>query len=343
MKMTSLDVTSLLTIPNVDAHIDKVNLELEAVLGQANPYIRKSLVRLIRSYSKRLRPLLVIAVATSQGGEVDKKAIHACTAVELIHIGSLVHDDIMDNADVRWRVPTINSQEGVNHALVTGDYLFAKAFEQAAMANLEIAALVASALASLTDGESREAADRYNLNRSIRALEVTHQGKTASLFAVCCQIGGLCAGYGRTQLTALADYGRNFGMAFQLLDDVLDLLSTDQLSGKPVGQDASEGIYTLPVLLSLKGNSGNLLRSRMAKTKKFDAKRLVKTLHDDGSIAQTIQKIQWYNAQAAKALDTIDSSSIMTYLKALPAQYLKSALNHYVAREHQSAIAEFLA
>jgi len=308
-----------------------------------NPHIAHPLKRLIKAHSKRLRPMFVIAVAASQGVKIDKTVIQACAAIELAHIGTLVHDDIIDQAAIRWRVPTINSQEGSDQAILIGDYLFAKAFEQAAMVSQQVATMIGSALADLCDGQSMEMADQYNLGRTEKSLQRAHKGKTASLFELACQVGGMCAQLQPSQVSALASYGENFGMTFQLIDDLLNILSTDEIFGKPVGNDASEGVYTLPIIYSLKGQSAKNLKSILAKKNKIDQAKLVDMLLRDGSIGKTIQKSKSYNRLASEALDKLSASTAITDLKNLPEIYLTQALKHYVAPQHRVTVNSFLA
>jgi len=338
--MKSLDASALLTTPNLERNIKKVEAELEKVLHIDNPAINHPLKRLIHAHSKRLRPMFVLAVAQSQGVKIDESVIRGCVAIELVHIGSLVHDDIIDEASTRWRIPTINSQEGIAQAIVIGDYLFAKSFEQASKINQEVAGLIGLSLTNLCDGQSREMADQYNLSRSLKSMKKAHWGKTAALFSAACQIGGLCAGLTKTQVDALAKFGENFGLSFQLIDDLLDLLSTNDLSGKPVGNDVVEGIYTLPILLSLNGPSARKLTSLLKKGSKINQTLLIELLDNDGSFQKTVNLIHKYNTTASLALDTLKPTPGILELKDLPKKYFTLALKHYVAKENQSIIAD---
>lgn len=337
-EMKSMNASSLLNIPNLNQYMKQVEYELEAVLYTDSSTINNPLKRLIRAPSKRLRPMFVIAVAHSQGVKIDKKIIQGCAAIELAHIGSLVHDDIIDDASIRWHVPTINSQEGTTQAILIGDYLYAKSFEQAAKAHHEIAMLIGTAQVSLCYGQSLEMEDQFNLARTENSMQKAHLGKTAALFSVSCQIGGICSGLSKKQVSALASFGENFGMAFQLIDDLLDLLSTDELSGKPVGNDISEGIYTLPIILSLSLPSNDSLKSLLKSGKQTNRTSVIDRLKRDGSIKKTIHKIHEYNLLASNALDQLKNTAGLTDLKNLPDTYLKLALKHYVAKEYQSLV-----
>jgi len=342
MRAESLDLATLLGVPKLPNYLDRVEQELHKAVYSDNPNIQKPLARLMKAHGKRLRPALVLAVVASQGAKIDKTVISGCVAIELIHIGSLIHDDIIDEAAIRWNSPTINSIEGVEQAIVIGDYVLAKANLQAAALQPRIAKLVAATIATLCEGQSMELADLYNTNRSIEALTKTINGKTAALFAAACRVGGLCANLNVSEVNALARYGENFGMAFQMIDDVLDFLSTPALAGKPVGNDVAEGVYTMPVLLSLGGASGKKVRTWLNDDAKAHQSSLVDRLVKDGSIAKTIAEAQKYNHLAVEATKSFVGSSALVGLQHLLDAYLKWALRHLVAPAYQSHVANLI-
>src|SRR3989344_3580702 len=334
VKMRSLDVAALFNVPKLPVYINQVEQELNSVLMSSNRYIRLPLTRLFNAKSKRLRPMFIIAVANAQGAKIDGDVIKACSAIELLHIASLVHDDIRDNADMRWHIPPLNAREGVNQAIIFGDFLFAKAFEQAASVNLDVARLIGTSFAALCDGESRETADSFSINRSVQALLTTHRGKTASLFSASCRIGAVCADSSRSALDAFTGYGKNFGMAFQLTDDLLDLLSTEELLGKPVHKDVVEGSYTMPIILALKGLNSKTLKKLLVQDK-LNNELLIETLLKSGSIQATLHKIQKYNKAAAESIGALRASPSISALKNLPSNYLDAALKNYVDPKYQ--------
>src|SRR3989344_3572697 len=130
--MQSLDISRVLALPKLSYYTQLVEQELETVLASENPSIQIPLIRLAQTSGKRLRASLVMAIAHSQGVKIDKTVVRSCSAVELVHLASLVHDDIIDKAMTRRGKPTVNNREGNNLAIVIGDYLFGKAYEQAA-------------------------------------------------------------------------------------------------------------------------------------------------------------------------------------------------------------------
>lgn len=335
--MSSFDITTLLGIPELATYLEQVEKGLARVTLADNPFLTKPISRLMLSQGKRLRPILVIAVAASHGVKINKAVINGCIAIELLHIASLIHDDIIDDANSRWTIPTINSQEGVNQAILVGDYLLARGLEQAASVNQDVAHILATAFAAMCDGQSRELADTYNIERSEASLLKAINGKTAALISAACEMGGTYAHVNDTESHALAHYGENFGMAFQLIDDVLDFVSTPKLSGKSVGNDVKEGVYTMPLLLALRSPDGEELKAELQSAKISHAK-LTDILLQTGSIEKTIDSTKKYNHSAAKALKIFNENDIVTRLSKLPDLYMRWALKNQVATKYQPAL-----
>ncbi|HTE21892.1 MAG TPA: polyprenyl synthetase family protein [Candidatus Limnocylindria bacterium] len=336
--MKSFDAAVLLGIPDMPKYLARVEEKLVAVAATDNPALGKPLTRIVHAPSKRLRSMLVIAAATSNGGKVNDSVIAGCAAIELVHLGSLVHDDIMDSAATRWNIPTVNAREGTNTAIVVGDYLFAKAGVAAATINAEAASLISSTIVHLCDGQSREQADRYNQERTIESYLTAISGKTASLISAACQMGGLCSGLDDHHTQALSHYGQAFGVAFQLIDDLLDFLSTEKLMGKPVGTDVREGIYTLPVLLALQTPHRKTIKP-LLKPPNCTGSVLVQPLWESGAFEQTIQKVRAYSHQAQQELKPLN---LTPGLAQLPKAYVEWALTHLIAEPYSKEVLQFL-
>ncbi len=315
-------------IPELAEYTQRVDRALEAALITDNSSLKQPALRVIQGGGKRLRPCLVIAWATSSGKAVDDTVIQAAVAIELLHIASLVHDDIIDQAATRRGVQTVNVKEGVASAILVGDYLLALALSQAAAVSLETAGIIANTFADMCEGQSQELADTYNPNRTIEAYLITIRNKTAALLAAACQIGGLCAGLTANEVVALRSYGEAFGMAFQLADDLLDFVSTPEMLGKPIGTDIRQGVYTLPILLSLQGPTRRLVHSWLGKKpqSRVSQAAVLKTLLDNNSIQQTHSRAQAYNKLAAKALGILNQNDGVIALANFPIFYLKKAL-----------------
>ncbi len=318
-----------LNLPKLPSYLVRLQAELERIVASDNPQIDPILKRLVRSGGKRLRPSLLFAVTSSSSKKIDKTIIKAAAAIELVHLASLVHDDIMDEAQTRWGKPTINAKAGIGEAIVIGDFLLAKACQTAADINAQAATLIASTIAKICDGQSRELGDQHNQNRMLDSLLLAVEGKTASLFDAACQLGAKCAGYTPAQAGAFGRYGTNFGVSYQLTDDLLDLLSSSKLAGKPVGADASSGTYTMPLIFGLQGANGKSIKAKL-QSRIVDATALTDLLIKNGSVDKSIQKINEYNQVSSDVLKALPSNNIITGLQHLPELYLKWVLKTQV-------------
>ncbi len=332
--MASLDLKVLLELPKLPNYLEAVDAKLTSSIESADPSLSKFLRHILSAKTKRLRPSLLIA----SGLELrdSEKIITAAAAVELAHLGSLAHDDIIDQADSRWGRPATHVSGGHNLALIAGDFLLAKACAQAAIISSEAGQLLAETIAALATGESLELADRYNLNRSLDSYFNCLEAKTARLISAACRLGGICAGLPPAQIESLADYGHNLGMSFQLIDDLLDILSTSKLMGKPVGNDAKQGIYTHPVLLSLQGPHRSRLISFLAEPNPSN-ELLADLLMADGSIQKAVCAVKHHNQLALKALHKFNMPNIAG-LANLPGAYLNWALGNLVLSQYRTKI-----
>src|SRR5271165_2901053 len=194
---------------------------------------------------KRLRPVLALATATSGARPATGEELLGAVAVELVHLASLYHDDVMDEATVRRNVESVNARFGNLVPIVAGDFLLARSAEIAAGLGTEIAALLAATLGELCQGQVAEVHSAFQVGRSAESYADAIAGKTAALMATSCRIGALTGGLPRREVDAFTQFGRHFGMVFQIRDDILDIVGTDAELGKPSGQDVAEGIYTL--------------------------------------------------------------------------------------------------
>jgi heptaprenyl diphosphate synthase len=220
------------------------------VTGEA--FLDQVATHLITAGGKRLRPLLALAAATGGQRPATEDDLLGAVAVELVHLASLYHDDVIDEATMRRNVESVNGRFGNLVAIVAGDYLLARSAAIAAGLGTEIAGLLAITLGHLCQGQVAEVRAAYQVGRTRDDYDQAIAGKTAALMATSCRIGALTGGRPGPEVEALTHYGRSLGMVFQLRDDILDVIGTDEQLGKPAGQDLAEGIYTLPVLLALR-------------------------------------------------------------------------------------------
>ncbi len=238
----------------------RVQHELDDAVRTSDPFLAEVAAHLISAGGKRLRPTLTLCAAyasvgiTANNGVVSAtdEAVTGAVACELVHLGSLYHDDVIDEAETRRSVPSVNARWSNIVAILAGDFLLARASSLAASLGADVAALLAETIGELCRGQVLELQHLFDVARSEEDYSSAIEGKTAALFATSCRIGGMVSGVADPTLDALTRFGRHLGMCFQIVDDVLDLSSTDAALGKPAGQDLLEGIYTLPVIYALR-------------------------------------------------------------------------------------------
>ncbi len=238
----------------MESDLGRVEDELLRVVRADSDFLTDVASHLIRAGGKRVRPgfaMASAAVLDPDGSSAPIDVVRGGCAVELVHIGSLYHDDVMDDATTRRSVKSVNAQWGNLRAILAGDYLLGRASELAADLGTEVAGLLATTITHLCEGQILELESAYDPSRTIEAYEQSITGKTAALLGTACRIGALVAELPRPVVESLTEFGLAYGMAFQVVDDILDLIATDEQLGKPSGNDLVEGIYTLPVILSL--------------------------------------------------------------------------------------------
>lgn len=253
----------LLAQPHADGDRQRIEDELRASVRAPTDAMTEMAGHLIGAGGKRVRPLFAVAAAACAAGHdgpATIEAIRGGVSVELVHLGSLYHDDVIDEAVTRRGIESVNARWGNLRAILAGDFLLAKASEIAASLGTEVAGLLAATIGKLCEGEVEELAAAYQVDRSEASYLAAIEGKTASLLSTACRIGGLVADLPRDDIDVLTSFGRNYGMAFQIVDDVLDVIATDEQLGKPAGLDLREGAYNLPTLRALGTTGGDELR-----------------------------------------------------------------------------------
>jgi heptaprenyl diphosphate synthase len=265
---------------------------------------------LIPAGGKRLRPAFVIAAALSLDSDGERAEaltdamVRGGVAVELVHLGSLYHDDVMDEAETRRGIDAVNHRWGNLTAILAGDFLLAKASELAASLGTEVAELLAATIGRLCEGQVRELQLIYDITRTEEQYLQAIAGKTAALYATSCRIGGLVAGVDRGVVDRLTEFGHAYGMAFQVVDDILDLVATDEELGKPSGNDLREGVYTLPVIRMIASDDPvtALLGQPLDEETRDKARRAVV---DGTEIATSKVTVEGFVGDAVKALDAL--------------------------------------
>jgi heptaprenyl diphosphate synthase/octaprenyl-diphosphate synthase len=235
---------------SVKGDLAKVESQIKAVTEVECSGLAELLKHILLG-GKAIRPALTFLSARFYNYDLDL-LLPMATSVELMHTSTLVHDDAIDNSAVRRGRPTVNSLWGVDRAVLLGDYLFAKAGEFAALTgNLRVIRLFAQTLQIISSGELRQTFDAFNLEQGRQQYFERITAKTASLFSLSTQSGAILSQAPEESIRALEDYGTNLGIAFQVVDDLLDFTGTEGELGKPVGSDLAQGTLTLPAMLLL--------------------------------------------------------------------------------------------
>ncbi|MFJ6849280.1 polyprenyl synthetase family protein [Streptomyces sp. NPDC091271] len=285
------------------------------------PFITEAAQHLVSAGGKRFRPLLVMLAA--QFGDPDAPGVvPSAVVVELTHLATLYHDDVMDEADVRRGVDSANTRWGNSVAVLTGDFLFARASHILADLGPEAVRIQAEAFERLVTGQILETAGPRDGRDPVDHYMDVLGGKTGSLVAVSGRFGALMAGADESVVDILTQYGERLGIAFQLADDVLDIASDSHESGKTPGTDLREGIPTLPVLH---------LRARAAAEGRPEDKELVELLDgdlaDDARLAEALRRLRAHPALEQARRDTVRyAQEARATLAPLPECYAKAAL-----------------
>jgi heptaprenyl diphosphate synthase len=297
-----------LSLPRLDEYLARVEEALHRAVSSEEAFLAEVAGHLISAGGKRLRPLLVVASAAATGAEVTDDVVQGAVSVELVHLGSLYHDDVIDDAESRRGVPSVNARWGNLVAIVAGDFLLARASEIAASLGTEVSALLAATIGRLCEGEVAELQYAYNPTRPEAAYLNAIDGKTASLMATACRIGGLTSGASPVQVSALTAYGRAFGITFQIFDDILDLIGTEKDLGKPAGHDLVEGTYTLPVIRALaKPEAGDELRALLGRHLDGPARDKARDIIiSTDAVEASIVEARSYADRAGRALEGAD-------------------------------------
>ena len=290
-------------------------------------YLTEIASHLLLAGGKRLRPMFSVVASQVAGGPTTEEAIQGGISCELVHLGSLYHDDVMDESPTRRGVETVNAKWGNLQAILAGDFLLARASEIAASLGTEVAALLARTIGRLCEGHIEELRHTYNVARPLESYLSSISGKTASLYSTAARIGGLVSKFDRGLVNALTAYGEAFGMVFQIVDDVLDLSATDAQLGKPSGHDMVEGVYTLPVLYTLA--NGGVPASELADVlgkplNVAERDKALSIVRSNGGIEAAIELAEMYVEAAEEACQDLPNTAATVALRFAPNALLAS-------------------
>ncbi|MBW7457048.1 polyprenyl synthetase family protein [Paenibacillus sepulcri] len=306
---------------------------LEGKLAQSvtsdHSLLSETSTHLLKAGGKRIRPVFVLL--SGKFGEYRLETLEKiAVSLELIHMSSLVHDDVIDNADTRRGQLTVKSKWDNRIAMYTGDYIFGKALTIVTeLKNPLIHQILSKAMVQMCIGEMEQIRDFFNTEQSIRDYLLRIRRKTALLIATSCQLGAIAAGAEWWVSNRLYRFGYNVGMAFQIGDDLLDLLGTEKQIGKPPGSDIRQGNITLPVLLALQEQGREQLLHELNKIRESDGagdtKKALNIIRRSAGIRISEELAARYISKATQALADLPD---------IPAKKNLTDIAHFVAKRN---------
>ena len=322
-------VSSISVLPTLGIDLSELEVMLQDSVVAEDKYLTEIASHLITAGGKRVRPGFTIAssgIETPKAVPASYDVLMGGVAVELVHLGSLYHDDVMDEAEMRRTVPSVNAIWGNLTAILAGDFLLARASGIAASLGTEVAELLAGTIGELCEGQILELQSTFKLDRNESSYERSISGKTASLLATACRIGGLTADLSRDNIDILTSFGHSYGMAFQIVDDILDLVSTDEQLGKPSGNDLMEGVYTLPVIFAFASNNGEELKELLGKEISVEERDHARNLiRASGGVSEALSRARLWTDKASAALNDLPPSESTEALGAATTHLIQRA------------------
>lgn len=292
--------------PDFKADLERVAHIINGALGDSPAPVREDLTELYRHPGKMLRPAFMLLAARRESA-LSEATYHAAAAVEMLHGATLIHDDVIDASPLRRGIPTVRAKRGDRRAVLTGDYLLALSLEQASRANDP------KLVETMVKGVSRlcvsEIAQDFTMGQLVISREEylsRIRGKTAELFGLSCFAGALLGGADEGVCDAFYQAGLDFGMAFQIDDDILDYRGSHKLLGKGTGKDLAGGIPTLPLILALEGEGESLERVCRSPLRPLLLGKIVRTIEKGGYLDEAVSIAGEYKRSSIERIDALD-------------------------------------
>ena len=305
----------------VEADLEILLSDLRSLIGAGHPILQAAAEHLFSAGGKRLRPgiVLLISRALASDGGLTSRHRRLAEITEMIHTASLVHDDVVDEAATRRGVETVHSRFNHRVAVLAGDFLFAQAsWHLANLDDLDVVKLLSRVIMDLADGEVKQGLFRYDTGQTFETYLEKSYCKTASLVANSARAAGVLSGCTEPQLESLYRYGRQLGLAFQVVDDILDFTGSDQQLGKPAASDLSSGYLTAPALYALERNSAMGVLIEREFSNEGDLDEALGMVRDSDAIARTRQLAETFAQESREALTWLPDSPYRTALLELP-------------------------
>ena len=294
--------------PIIKDELDKFEVYLRDCLDSKQPLVKEAIVKLAEAGGKRVRPALIIAAA-KLGDYKQDQVWNLAAAVEILHMATLVHDDIVDDSSLRRGKETVQAEYGKDIAVFTGDYLFSLAFNVlAGQATEKQLKRVAEVINKICEGEIQQYQDRYKYSLSYKDYYQRTKRKTALLFESSCALGAGVGDLNKLEIRRIAHYGRYLGMAFQLTDDLLDFKDSSNQLGKPNNNDFTQGIYTMPILYVIKERDAGSYLEELLKNPEVNNQEIKRVVADNGGLDYTFDIAKKYVIKAKNRLNSFSDS-----------------------------------
>ena len=316
--MDSNELTNIIPIPSLWENLEKLEKRLFEVTVSEDDYLTEISQYLIDAGGKRFRPMISLLAGELGSGDKEK-VIDAGISVELIHLGSLYHDDVIDEATTRRGVESTNRKWNATLAILAGDYLLARSSELAAdNLGLESVKLLASTYAELVVGQTKEVQFSFNTTHSTDDYLEVIGGKTASLIRTSAKLGAMAANCPDNLINSISSWAWHNGIIFQITDDILDLNSDSETLGKPAGNDILEGTYTLPVLLALEKDQKKIEDIlHQVKNSEIELIEVLAEFNSDEIIEESNKFVNYHFIQSNDAIKKIENKKISDILNNL--------------------------
>ena len=325
--MDSNNLKKIIPIEQLWVNLENFENRLYEISSSKDVFLSDISQYLIKAGGKRFRPICTL-LAGELGNSSNEKIIDAAVAVELIHLGSLYHDDVIDEAETRRGVLSANIKWNTTLSILAGDYLLARSSELAAKSlGLESVKLLASTYAELVEGQTKEVQYQYDTNHSTDDYMKVIEGKTASLIRTSAKLGAMAGECDKKTTEAISKWAWHNGIIFQITDDILDLSSNTETLGKEAGKDILEGTYTLPVLIALSENEKKIKEILDGiKNSNINLSDVIKEFNNEVIIDKSKKYLDYHFNESMESLSDIKDIQIKEILISI-SEYLVNRSN----------------
>ena len=325
--MDSSNLRKIIPIEQLWVNLENFENRLYEISSSKDIFLNDISQYLIKAGGKRFRPICTL-LAGELGSGSNEKIIDAAVAVELIHLGSLYHDDVIDEAETRRGVLSANIKWNTTLSILAGDYLLARSSELAAKSlGLESVKLLASTYAELVEGQTKEVQYQYDTNHSTDDYMKVIEGKTASLIRTSAKLGAMAGECDKKTTEAISKWAWHNGIIFQITDDILDLSSNTETLGKEAGKDILEGTYTLPVLIALSENEKKIKEILDGiKNSNINLSDVIKEFNNEVIIDKSKKYLDYHFNESMESLSDIKDIQIKEILISI-SEYLVNRSN----------------